>query len=156
MRRLTNSLAILLLAIACLGQSGSPLASEHVRRIGNQLMCLCGCGSTLTSCNMLHCHFADPARARIAEMLAAGKTDTEIIDSFVQQHGKRILLQPPKEGFYLVGWIMPFVGLALGLLVVWKVVQYFRRRPAVATRLAEDAVLRKYRERIDSDLETME
>jgi len=157
MRLLRSSLLALALAAASLPQGGSPLENARVRRLGDQLACLCGCGSTITSCNMLHCHFAEPAREKLLAMVNAGESDAAIFNAFVKEYGKRILLKPPAEGFNLLGWVMPFVALALGLAVVWWLIQRFRKPVAVAGGPDLDpAALARYRERIEKDLEKLD
>jgi cytochrome c-type biogenesis protein CcmH len=157
MRLLRSSLLALALAAASLPQGGSPLENARVRRLGDQLACLCGCGSTITSCNMLHCHFAEPAREKLLAMVNAGLPDQAIFDAFVKQHGVRILLKPPAEGFNLLGWVMPFVGIALGLVMVWWLIQRFRKPVAVAGGADLDpAALARYQERIEKDLEKLD
>jgi cytochrome c-type biogenesis protein CcmH len=157
MRLLRSSLLALALAAASLPQGGSPLENARVRRLGDQLACLCGCGSTITSCNMLHCHFAEPAREKLLAMVNAGLPDQAIFDAFVKQHGVRILLKPPAEGFNLLGWVMPFVGIALGLAMVWWLIQRFRKPLAVAGGADLDpAALARYQERIDKELEKLD
>lgn len=132
----------------------SPLTNPEVRRIGEKLLCLCGCGSTVTSCNMQHCGFSDPARIKILKMVEAGKSEEEILASFVSENGLRVLVKPPAEGFNLVGWLMPFAGIAVGLTFVWLMIQRFRRPLAAAP--ADDAALARYRNRIEKDLERLD
>ena len=157
MRLLRSSLLALALAAASLPQGGSPLENARVRRLGDQLACLCGCGSTITSCNMLHCHFAEPAREKLLALVNAGLPDQAIFDAFVKQHGVRILLKPPAEGFNLLGWVMPFVGIALGLVMVWWLIQRFRKPVAGAGGPDLDpATLARYQERIEKDLKKLD
>src|SRR5271157_5527209 len=127
MRRLKSSLLILALAALCLAQSTTPLANARVRRLGDQLMCLCGCGATVTSCNMLGCSHAKPAREKLLAMVNAGMSDSDILDSFVKDYGLQILAKPPAQGFNLLGYVVPFVGIALGLAFVWWVMKRFRK-----------------------------
>lgn len=156
-RALQSALLMIVLAAATLGQSGSPLTDPNVRRIGDMLLCLCGCGSTVTSCNMQHCHFSDPARIKIRQMVQAGMSDKEILDAFVKENGLRVLVKPPSEGFNLVGWVMPIFGVAAGLGLVWLVIRRFRRpAPAVAGPAVDDALLAQYRDRIEKDLEKLD
>lgn len=157
MRRLKSSLLIVVLGALCLGQGMNPLSNEHVRRLGDQLLCMCGCGSSVTSCNMLRCHFSDPARQKLLTLVNAGESDQSILDSFVKEYGVQILLKPPAEGFNLVGWVMPGVGLVLGLAIVWYVLRRIRRPLAVAGGPAiDDATLARYQERIEQDLEKLD
>ncbi|MCC7497414.1 MAG: cytochrome c-type biogenesis protein CcmH [Bryobacterales bacterium] len=156
MKQFTSSLLLLTLVAACLAQTGTPLANASVRRIGEQLMCQCGCGATVTSCNMINCHFSDPVRLKILAMVNGGSPDTEIIDSFVKEYGKVILVKPPSEGFNLVAWVMPFAGLAFGLLILWYVIRRFSRpRAAVAPAISAEEYNR-YRESIEKDLSSFD
>jgi cytochrome c-type biogenesis protein CcmH/NrfF len=155
-RRLRSSLLFLAAAALMLGQGGIPLENARVRYLGEQLACLCGCGSSVTSCNMLHCHFSDPARQKLLTMVNAGMSDAAIFDAFVKENGPRVLLKPPAEGFNLVGWVMPFAALAIGLVIVWWFIQRFRRPLAVAGPVPDSAVLARYQERIDKDLENLD
>ncbi len=157
MNRLRSSLLIVLLAFLCLGQGDNPLLNTRVRLLGEQLGCQCGCGASVTSCNMLQCHFALPARQKLLEMVNAGESDQAIFAAFVQQYGQRVLLKPPAEGFNLVGWLMPFAAIAAGLAFVWWLIGRFRKPLATAGGpQLDDAALALYRDRIDRDLEKLD
>lgn len=64
-------------------------------------------------------------RAEITGMLAEGKQSQLIIDELVLKYGKRILAAPKAEGFHLLAWIFPGIGIVAGglmiglLLFVW-------------------------------------
>lgn len=139
------------LAAAALSQTASQLQSDPVRRVGVHLACLCGtCTNTVADCPMLECHFAKPARLRIAALQAEGKSDREIVAIFVAEHGKQVLAAPPKEGFNLLAWVMPFVGLAAGLALIWYVIK--RLRKPAATSAGPEEALARYRDEIEKDL----
>ena len=40
--------------------------------------------------------------------LAKGETQEQIIQAFVNQYGAIVYVEPPKHGFGIVAWIMPF------------------------------------------------
>lgn len=138
-------------AALMLGQGGTPLENPRVRQIGDQLACLCGCGSSVTSCNMLHCHFSEPARQKLLTMVNAGMGDSAILASFVKDYGPQILLKPPAEGFNLLGWFMPFIAIAAGLVAVWWFIQRFHK-PLAAGPEPDAATLA----RVERELETLE
>jgi cytochrome c-type biogenesis protein CcmH len=54
----------------------------------------------------------------ISERIQAGDSEEQIKDRLVAVYGKQILAAPPKEGFDLLAWILPFVGLIGGALVL--------------------------------------
>lgn len=156
MRQLRSAVLAFALGVIALAQSGSPLTNPEVRRIGDMLLCLCGCGSTVTTCDMQHCHFSEPAREKLLTMVNAGMGEKQILDAFVKEYGVRILVKPPAEGFNLVGWIMPFVAIAAGLAIVWLLIQRFRKPLASREPAVEAAALAQYQERIDRDLEKLD
>jgi cytochrome c-type biogenesis protein CcmH len=148
---------VVLLALVTMGQGDNPLLNVRVRQLGEQLGCLCGCGASITSCNMLQCHFALPARQKLLKMVNAGESDQAIFAAFVKEYGPRVLLKPPAEGFNLVGWLMPFAAIATGLAFVWWLIGRFRKPLATAGGPElDDATLAQYRERIDRDLEKLD
>jgi cytochrome c-type biogenesis protein CcmH len=54
----------------------------------------------------------------IAARIAAGDSKDEIKDRLVDEYGPRILAAPPKEGFDLLAWVLPLVGLLGGALII--------------------------------------
>jgi cytochrome c-type biogenesis protein CcmH/NrfF len=152
-------LAAALLAAALL-HGTVPLTNERVRRLGDQLQCKCGCNASITGCNMMNCHFADPVRMKLLAMVDEGRSDDQIYAELVRIYGKEIMLKPPAEGFYLLSWIMPFAALAGGLGLVYLVLQrYMRRRgAAVGPEVAEveSPDLERYKSKIDKEMSDLE
>jgi cytochrome c-type biogenesis protein CcmH len=136
-------------ALLLLGQGGNPLENPRVRRLGDQLVCLCGCGSSVTQCNMLHCEFSEPARQKLLRMVNAGMTDSEILAAFVKEYGQRVLMKPPSEGFNLLGWLMPFIALAAGLALVWWLIRRFRAPLAAAGPEPDPALMARIEKETD-------
>ena len=121
--------------------------------MGDRLACKCGgCNNTVGNCPMLKCHYADPARQRIAKMLADGMTDDAIVAVFVKEEGLSALAVPPAEGFNLLGWVMPFIALVAGLGMIWMYIKRFRKPVDAVAPPLEPAVDKQYRERIEKEL----
>ena len=57
----------------------------------------------------------------------------------MKESGLSALASPPAEGFNLLGWVMPFIGLALGLaaVTVWFK-RFIRKKPATTPELPAD------------------
>lgn len=104
------------------------LHAVTVEEVGGELVCLCGCGLVLTNCSHKDCGFALPALKLIGERLAAGETKDQIVASFVAEYGEVVLAAPTKKGFNLTVWILPFVSIAAGALVVGLLVRRWVRR----------------------------
>lgn len=150
----------LLAAVAGLliGQDGASLITPSVRRVGNRLACLCGtCKNTVADCPMIECGYSKPARLKIAQMQAAGKTDDEIVAAFVKENGIQALASPPTTGFSLLAWVVPFVAIGIGLVVIaWFVKRLGAHRAAAQLPELDPETLRRYQEQIEKDVAKLE
>ena len=155
MRRFRNKLLLILLTGICLAQSGVDLVTPEIRRVGDKLACKCGsCASTVGNCPMLQCHYANPARQKIADAQKQGTPDDAIIAAFVKQEGLSALAAPPTEGFSLLGWLMPFIVIVLGLMLIWMYIRRFRKPVAAPAPAAPPD--ERYRDRIEKELSEIE
>lgn len=146
MRRLASSILAATLAVA--GFFGGALTAQQVktsdpktmqiREIGKELKCQCGCAYTVADCNMLYCHFRDPVNMDIEEMLDSGMGPGAILSALLDKYGKELSTEPPPVGFGAVGWVMPFVVLAMGLIAAPFIVQRWRKNQ-LATEAAAPA-----------------
>jgi cytochrome c-type biogenesis protein CcmH len=140
---------------AALAQTASEKPSADVRRVGARLQCQCGCKDSVATCSMLECSFSKPAKERIARMQATGYSDSQIVDAFIRDYGQVIFLALPS----IVGWIVPYVSIGLGLLVIWAFVRKYRRPKAVSElgpMEIDDPALEKYIEQIEEDLKKLD
>jgi cytochrome c-type biogenesis protein CcmH len=122
----------------------------HVREIALELRCpICQGLSVGDSPSEL----ANEMRALIREQLQQGKTPPQVLDYFAQRYGEWILLAPPKRGFNLIIWVLPFALLPIGAAVV-----YLGARRWVHSPTAEDPPTRPvespYAERLQHELDS--
>ena len=123
--------ALLLLIPLAAWAQGSRDVGRDYKEACNRLVCQCGCNEQLSVCGMQNCSSATPMRAEIRERLEKGESVNTIVDSFVARVGKKVLSAPTMQGFDFTAWIMPFLVLCLGLVVVgWIVVRMVRPVPA--------------------------
>jgi len=119
----------------------------------------CNYKFTLTNCPS---SFAEEMRAEIRTRVAAGETKEGIISYFVGQYGERVLAAPPKKGFNLLGWALPFIGLGLGIGAVGLVIYSWTRRGRGATGTASEITTAateqddKYAKRLEKEIEEYE
>jgi cytochrome c-type biogenesis protein CcmH len=102
--------AALLLA---LGAAGTVAASEQkptLPELERELICPTCHESLAVSSSPI----ADRMRSFIRARIAAGDTKSEIKSKLVDQFGESVLAAPPKHGFNLLAWLLPFAGLGLG------------------------------------------
>jgi cytochrome c-type biogenesis protein CcmH len=85
-------------------------------------------------------------------MQKAGMSDQSIIDTFVKEMGIVALAVPPARGFNLLGWVMPFVAIALGLTAIFVYWKRFRQPASSASSAPEAVVDEKYRQRIEAEM----
>jgi len=104
---------------------------------------------------MLECHFSKPAKERIARMQAVGMSDDQIIQAFVRDYGPGIYLAPPNAW----GWIVPYIAVGFGLVVIWMFVKKYRKPKPIAEigpLELDDPALEKYKDQIERDLANLE
>jgi cytochrome c-type biogenesis protein CcmH/NrfF len=126
-----------LIVVANLTALGGVAQQRDINRLYKEacdkLVCQCGCNEQLSVCSMQNCSSATPMRAEVRERLQKGETVDQIVESFVQRIGPKVLSAPTTKGFDLTAWVMPFFALCLGIVVVgWIVVRMVRPTPAVA------------------------
>jgi cytochrome c-type biogenesis protein CcmH len=62
-------------------------------------------------------------RHEIERRVKAGESDTSILTSLQERYGSAILLTPSGRGLGALLWIIPFAVVALGLLILRRVVR---------------------------------
>jgi cytochrome c-type biogenesis protein CcmH len=98
-----------------------------------------GCDDAAGMCTHSGGAFAGPcdtAKAELKEIdqrVARGDSDDLILQSFVQEYGPTVLIEPPKAGFDWLAWIMPVAFPFVALLLVWYVVAKWQRRATLAS-----------------------
>jgi cytochrome c-type biogenesis protein CcmH len=104
----------------------SPVSEEAVAAIARQLRCVvCQNLSVADSPSEM----ARQMRELIRERLAHGESPDQVVDYFVDRYGEWVLLSPRAQGFNLLVWILPFVGLFAGLGAVLVIALRWSRRP---------------------------
>lgn len=129
MRRARVALLALAAVLAAGPLDAAPVSEETVHEIGAQLRCVvCQSLSVADSPS----ETANQMRGIIRERLAAGDSPEQVKAYFVEKYGLWILLAPPREGFNLLVWVVPFVGLGVGLVLVLVLMRRWSRRSAPA------------------------
>lgn len=116
-----------------------PVSEETVHDVAAQLRCVvCQSLSVADSPSEI----AHEMKGIIRKRLAAGETPEQVRAYFVEKYGTWILLAPPRQGFNLLVWVVPFAGIGLGLVLIFVVLRRWSRRPAAAAAPAVDPAMR--------------
>lgn len=128
-----------------------PVLARRFNEVSDRLICSCGCQQGLRVCSHQNCPGATPMRHEIETQLTAGKTNDEIVASFVAQQGIKVLSEPPATGFNLAAYVMPGFGLLIGLFLVGTFASRWtsRRRMVTAPAAPLDPELKQ---RIEKEL----
>jgi cytochrome c-type biogenesis protein CcmH len=120
-----------------LGSPGSVLAAEptpsddEVNSIARQLYCPVCENTPLDVCDSDACR---QWRDLIRQMLAEGKTSTEIQEYFKENYGIRVLSQPPAEGFGWLAYIVPIALFFAGVILFVRTIMRWRKHEAVLSQ----------------------
>ena len=131
-----------------------PTLEQRAQRMDKHIICPVCPGETLDQSNV---QIAKDMRELIRERLAAGQSEDEIKQYFVERYGTRILAEPPTSGVSLAVWIIPPVVMLAGAAALYFVVREMRskrRDQAVAEidQSGADPSLEPYLEAVDREL----
>ncbi len=128
---LRRSIQLFFLALAVFALLGAGDQSARVNDLGHRMMCVCGCNQILLECNHVGCAYSERMRAELIAAVDRGDNDDLTLQGFVQKYGTTVMAAPTKTGFNRVAWIMPYLVLVLGLVMVTLIVRAWRSRPLV-------------------------
>ncbi|MEK7407887.1 MAG: cytochrome c-type biogenesis protein CcmH [Acidobacteriota bacterium] len=110
----------LLAAWLLLASSLTPEQQARLAKLENSLLAPCCYQERLAT------HTSDTAkamRAELAQMVALGKPDREILDYYKQRYGVRVLIEPEEAQW----WIMNVVPVAVALMALALVAHLVRK-----------------------------
>jgi cytochrome c-type biogenesis protein CcmH len=99
-----------------------PVAAKRAVALSEQLRCLVCQNQSIAESNA---ELALDLRRQIHEQIAAGKSDSEIVDFMVQRYGDFVLYRPPFKASTVLLWLGPAALLLLGL---WTLRRALRQR----------------------------
>jgi len=130
-------------------------ASPELREVLENILCQCGCGLNVYACEgTMLCSVSSAMRKDASGMLKDGMSSDQVMTAFAADYGEGILAAPPKSGFNLTAWVLPFLVLAAGGLLVGLSIRAWRPK-AIAAGAGEFETQTDptYLERIEKELE---
>jgi len=129
--------------------------TERAKRLGQRMMCVCGCNQSLTACNHVGCTYSHAMLKELDERIARGDSDDLILQSFLQEYGPTVLVDPPKTGFTGLVWLVPIMAPLVAIYLVWELARRWRERahlaPAQKPQLPSELLERARREGQQAD-----
>jgi cytochrome c-type biogenesis protein CcmH len=112
--------------------------AEEIKAIERRLRCTCGCNLDVYTCRTTDftCGVSPEMHREVLGLWEGGQTAEEIIAAFVAQHGEAVLMAPPKEGFNLVGYAMPFAAVTAGFAALLLFLRHHARRSTLIAAAA--------------------
>lgn len=142
------SLSILVLLMFIVSPLSADSLEEQVQQVAAELRCpVCQGLSVADSPSKM----ANQMRDLIRERLKAGESPEAVKAYFVERYGEWILLAPKKEGFNLLVWVLPFLGLGGGAVGLFLVMRRWQKRPMSAPASVDPAYLEKVRREMAQD-----
>ncbi len=136
--------------------------SAQYKQINSSLACQCGCGLLVSVCTMDGC-MCEGVRQQVGTLLDQGKSAKEVKQALVNIYGEQILAAPPKSGFNLSAYILPFVFLVLGGSIVYAIATRWiaageddqRLRKAAREQSQDDSDV-KHQQQIEQELRDLD
>lgn len=112
--------------------AADPVAEKRLIALTEQLRCLVCQNQSIADS---HAELAMDLKREVRAMIAAGKTDKEIVDFMVTRYGDFVLYNPPLKTTTLLLWLGPLLLMAMA---AFTLIRYLRRRDQL---IGEDAPL---------------
>jgi cytochrome c-type biogenesis protein CcmH len=119
-------------AIDASPELADPVAQQRYLDLIRQLRCLKCQGETVADTQAM---FAVDIRRQVREMVANGKSDTEVRRYMVDRYGEIILLKPLWSTANAWLWLAPGIFLLGGICIAWRVLR--QRQALLATDTSE-------------------
>ena len=123
------------LIVGATGDTGPQTEGERVSELASTIRCPQCRGQSVAESNVT---IAREIRADIRERVAAGESDDEIRQVYIDRFGRSVVLTPDADGFTGLVWIVPVVAAGLGLAAVALAFQRWRAEAAQLVAATDD------------------
>jgi cytochrome c-type biogenesis protein CcmH len=109
------------------------MTADERDALEHRLHCQCGtCTLDIFTCRTtdFSCQVSPAMHRDVMALVEGGYGAQDILDAFVGAYGEKVLMEPKKSGFDLVGWITPGAALIAGGVVVAVLLRRWGARAA--------------------------
>lgn len=108
----------------------------------HRIRCQCGCTLDVFTCRTtdFSCQVSPAMHRDIMALVQGGYSAEEILNAFVDVYGDQAMMAPPREGFNVVGYVLPGVAIAVGAIALAVVIRRWKREPAIAAAASAPGV----------------
>ena len=110
-----------------------PAKEARARELSKELRCMVCQNQSIDDSDA---PLAKDLRVLVRERIAAGDSNTQVLDFLVARYGEFVLLRPRFEWHTLILWLLPPLALLGGAFGLWRL---SRKRAALATATASTA-----------------
>ncbi|MFQ5790754.1 MAG: cytochrome c-type biogenesis protein CcmH [Acidobacteriota bacterium] len=143
-------LFVLLLVTLTAAVTASGQTSADVKAVTRELVCTCGCGNMIVAnCN---CSEADRVRSEVAALLAERLSRDAILEQYSERYGLEVLAAPPRRGFGLSAWILPFAAIGAALWFLTIRLRRWARRPPPTLDAGAPQAPERYAELLEREI----
>jgi cytochrome c-type biogenesis protein CcmH len=143
------SLLALFMMASAPAQAPQPPSDDEVNAIAHQLYCPVCENVPLDVCPTEACA---QWRATIREKLAAGWSEGQIKDYFVEQYGARVLATPPASGLNWLVYILPPAAFVAGAYILYRAFRSWGKPIETGGSAAPDTSDDPYVARLEEEL----
>lgn len=133
--------------------NGAPIAGEELAEVTESLTSRMRCpvcqGLSVAASSSPS---ALAMSAKAEALLARGYDEEQVLNYFESSYGEFIRLEPRAEGYNLLVWILPALGLIVGLALVWARLRRGSVTSEAVAPVEEDTELEAYRARVRQEV----
>jgi cytochrome c-type biogenesis protein CcmH len=109
--------------------AGPSMSAEERDALEHRIRCQCGCTLDVFTCRTtdFSCQVSPAMHRDVMALVAGGYDAPEILDAFVKAYGEQALMAPPRQGFNLVGYVLPGFAVFIGAIVLLVMIRRWRR-----------------------------
>ena len=110
--------------LACSVNEEVPILEQRAQEINQSVMCPVCPGESIDQSQH---PLAVQMRDIVSEKVGLGWSDNEVKAYLVEAYGLRVLLDPPYSGASLILWVVPPIGIALAVVVLFVILRMMLR-----------------------------